>query len=440
MNKINVGDTHWLAPWEQEEIIENLLRSRGDVIKYDNARKLPLKMGGTTDIYMNLRNARRDPKVLAMLVEAYANPLRRLGVSSFAEVPDAVSCFAGPLSIKLNMPYVTIREQAKAGRVTKSTLIGDLCRGERVSIFDDVITDGESKIIPVRECLAAGVHLGPLVVLVDRQQGWQKKFKEAGLDLQVWSGMTLHDVRKYLISHGVMERCNKMVEEKNPIIVALDGKNWSEVLPIVDRLRTTGCILKVNDLLFWEGYKSLVPDLQTYGRVMVDLKGHDITKTLENIAKRFAKNPPWGVTVHASGGEAMIKGVVKTFEGTSTKVIAVTVLTSFDEKTCQEIYTRLPMEQAEYLVGVAARGGAHAIVCSPLEVGHLKRLYPNMVYITPGVRSAGVDVGDQKRVDTPVNTMKEGASYLVMGRQILESADPVAEVMRVLKDELSIAL
>ncbi|MFA6446256.1 MAG: orotidine-5'-phosphate decarboxylase [Candidatus Paceibacterota bacterium] len=438
--KRKIAESCWLEPWERDEVIQTLLNSQGDVIKWDNNRKLPLKMGGTTDIYMNLRNARNDPKVLAMLVRMYENPLRRLGVQGFVEVPDGISCVAGPLALSMNIPYVTIREQAKDGRVAKSNLIGNLSRGGKFVIIDDVVTDGASKIIPARECLKAGVDLGPLVVLVDRQQGWRKKFQTEGLDLEVWPGMTLHDVRRYLIEHGIMERCRPDVEAKNPIIVALDGKDWLDILPIIDRLRTTGCILKVNDLLFWEGYKDLVPDLQVYGRVMVDIKGHDITKTLENIIQRFAKNPPWAVTVHASGGEEMIKKVVEGFAGKKTKTLAVTVLTSFDKATCQEIYSQLPWDEVKRLAAIAVRAGAHGLVCSPKEVHRLKVLYPKMELVTPGVRSPGVDPGDQKRVDTPARSMKLGARFLVMGRQILGSADPVAEVNRVLKEELSISL
>jgi hypothetical protein len=96
-----------------------------------------------------------------------------------------------------------------------------------------------------------GLNVDGLVVLVDRQQGWKEKFSENGIILPVWPGMTLHDVRKLLISDfGVMQRCSAEAEERNCIIVALDGKSWEEALPIVDRLRPTGAILKVNDLLF----------------------------------------------------------------------------------------------------------------------------------------------------------------------------------------------
>lgn len=437
--KRKFAGSHWLAPWEQDEVIQTLLASDGELVKFDNGRNLPLKSGGKTDIYMNLRNARNDPKMLALLAELYANPLARLKVERFGEVPEAVSCFAGLLSTRMKIPFTTIREQPKEGRVSKANVVGRLVRGERFVVIDDVVTDGESKIVPAQTCIAAEVYFGPLVVLVDRQQGWTQKFAAAKLDLEVWSGMTLHDVRRYLITRGIMERCRKEVEAKNPIIVAYDGKPWSEVLPIIDQLRTTGSIIKVNDLLFWEGYRSLVPDLQVYGRVMVDLKGHDIPNTLDNIAKRFVANPPWAVTVHASGGEAMVKAVVKAFEGTPTKVLAITVLTSMDPANCEEVYSRLPLEQVRKLAAIANRAGAHGLVCSPEEVAALKAEYPKMELVTPGVRSPGADAGDQKRIGTPQGSLEAGASFLVMGRQILGAEDPVAEVQRLLKDEVKVS-
>jgi orotidine-5'-phosphate decarboxylase len=204
-----------------------------------------------------------------------------------------------------------------------------------------------------------GFNVRTLVVLVDRQQGWARKFQEAGIPLPVWPGMTLHDVRRILVRDlGLMERCDSRREDGNPIIIALDGKPWEEILPLVDQLSTTGCIFKVNDLMFDRGIDWILPNLSVYGRVMADLKGHDIGATLKNIAKHFLKCPPWAVTVHASGGGEMIRAVVDTLRGTPTKVLAVTVLTSIDPATCEEIYSRLPPEEVKILAAIAAREGA----------------------------------------------------------------------------------
>ncbi len=427
----------WLDPVEQEEIVRFLLE-RG-LIKFSNKRDLPLKSGGKTDVYINLRDARNHPDAITEIARAFENPLRRLRPDRFIEVPDSVSCFAGPLCERTGIRYITIREAPKAGRVAKASSIGQAPFGSSAVLFDDVVTDGASKIPPFLEAVRLGLNVQGLVVLVDRQQGWRKKFAELGINLPVWAGMTLHDVRKTLISKfGVMERCDAETEEKNRIIVALDGKNWDETLAIVDALRPSGVILKVNDLLFSRGIDTLIPDLQVYGRVMADLKCHDIKNTVANTCKRLRESPPWAVTVHASGGPEMVEAAVCALVGAPTKVLAVTVLTSIDKKTSEEIYHCLPIEEVRVLAKMATDAGAHGFVCSPEEVKELKATYPGKLAVTPGIRSAGVSQDDQARIATPAIAVENGADYLVIGRQILGAADPVAEVRRVMEEELGI--
>jgi orotidine-5'-phosphate decarboxylase len=429
----------WLCPGEQEEAIASLVN--GGLLKWDNGRSLPLKKGGTTDIYVNLRLMRSRPYMIRYLAELYANPLRRLGIDRFVEVPESVSLLAGAISVETQIPAVTIREEAKDGRVVKGTLIGDLNPGDRVVILDDVITDGASKIPALSTLRGAAADAVALVVLCDRQQGWKKKLNQAGFgNVGVWPGFCLHDVRKFLIREKLMERCAAEKEDKNPIIVALDGKSWDEILPLVDQLRTSGCILKVNDLLVDQGIAHLIPDLSVYGRVMADLKGHDIPNTVANICRKLRACPPWAVTVHASGAGEMIKAAKKELEGTDTKVLAVTVLTSINEETCDYVYNGKPIDVVLALAETACVAGADGFVCSPQEVARLKAAYPNKLLVTPGVRSPGADAGDQQRVDTPENAKDAGATHLVMGRQVLGASDPVAEVNRVLKDELGIEL
>ncbi|MFH1473159.1 MAG: orotidine-5'-phosphate decarboxylase [bacterium] len=433
-----VPTSPWLFPEEQAEVVQRLYEF--GLLKFDNDRSLPLKSGGTTDVYINLRNARARPESIKFVSELFAIPLQRLGVDQFVEVPDSVSCFAGPVSISTGIPYLTIREQEKEGRVSSAKVVGNPVSGQSVCIMDDVITDGQSKVVPHQKCVELGLDNRALVVLVDRQQGWQENLKKQGVNLPVWAGMTLHDVRRHLIQTlGVMQRCDQEVEDKNPIIVALDGKDWESILPIIDQLRTTGCILKVNDLLFAKGIEHLLPHLSVYGRVMADLKCHDIPNTVMNTCWRLRSCPPWAITVHASGGPKMIDAATKALAGTNTKVLAVTVLTSIDPVTCEEIYRRRPMSQVIKLAEMAADNGAHGFVCSPQEVRELRtRFGLGSTIVTPGIRSAGVDAGDQKRTDTPVAAFENGSNYLVMGRQILGAADPVAEVRRILTEELRV--
>ncbi len=436
--RMSIKNTPWIFPEERAGIISRLLE--WGLIKFDYERRLPLKNGGKTDIYINLRNARDNPRAISFISDLYKIPLNHLNINRFVEVPDSVSCFAGPLAIKTGTPYLTIREQPKEGRLSDARIIGHAVRGESVCIIDDVITNGDSKIVPHQQCLKLGLQNRGLVVLVDRQQGWQSYLKERGIDLPVWAGMTLHNIRRNLIETGIMKRSDKAVEARNPLIVSLDGMNWNQILPFVECIRTSGCILKVNDLFFEEGLRNLLPNLSVYGRIMVDLKWHDIPNTVGNICRHLLAYPPWAVTVHSSGGKEMIAVACKELRDVETKVLAVTLLTSIDSKTCEEIYHRQPMEQVLELAEIATEAGVDGLVCSAEEVGELRRKFPKLLLVTPGIRSFGIDAGDQKRISTPRDATSRGADYLVMGRQIYNAGDPIEEVNRILKDELGIYL
>jgi orotidine-5'-phosphate decarboxylase len=430
MHTLPFPRTPWLLPEEHEYVVHEMLRF--GLLKFG---KFKTKSGLDTDIYINLRDARNNPKAIEFIVWLFSIGMRRLDIQRFVEIPDSVSCFAGPLAQLLNLPFLTIREQAKEGRVTNAKTIGAPNYGDKAVIIDDVITDGESKIAPFNECLKMGLNILGLVVLVDRQQGWQKHLAEAGIKTNVWCGMTLHDVRYQLIHMGLLERCAPEAEEMNPIILALDGKSWDEILPTIDRLRSTGTILKVNDLAIALGSDWLLPHLSVYGRVMYDIKSHDIKNTVGNICRRLLAYPPWAVTLHASGAgtkqvldKNMISEAVEVFRGTPTKVLAVTVLTSIDSATCKEVYNRLPVHQVRVLAKIAFEAGAHGLVCSPEEVGELSQKYPDKDFVVPGIRSAGADMNDQSRVGTPLQAIADGASYLVMGREIFAAADPIRKI------------
>jgi len=433
-----IPSTPWLFPEEHAEIVKFLFYN--GLLKYSNQRDLPLKSGGKTDVYINLRDARNNHQAIKFISELFAIPLQRIRPDRFIEVPDSVSTFAGPLAIQTGIPYLTIRGEEKGGRVADAKMIGSSKPGENVCIIDDVITNGASKIAAHQICKKLSLNNQTLIVLVDRQQGWEKYLADHNCQMPVWPGMTLHDVRYQLINLGMMQRCAPEIEEKNPIIVALDGKSWEYILPLVDQLRTIGCTFKVNDLLFSKGFEDLIPKLSVYGRVMADLKGHDIPNTIQNTCQKLKKFSPWAVTVHASGGKEMVGAAVKTLDGSGTKVLAVTVLTSIDEKTCEEIYIRLPLDQVMALAEIADGAGAHGFVCSPEEVAVLKEKYPGKELVTPGIRSEGKEKQDQSRISTPKGATDNGATKLVMGRQILNADDPIAEVKRVLNEELGIKI
>lgn len=226
----------------------------------------------------------------------------------------------------------------------------------------------------------------------------------------------------------------------NPIIVALDGKSWSEILPILQQLKGTKSILKVNDLVFAEGIHHLLPKLSLYGQIMVDLKCHDIPNTVENTCKHLAQHYVWAVTVHASGGEEMVRAAIKGLAGSNTKALAVSVLTSLKDQVCTQIYGSKPAQAVQKLADIAFRAGADGLVCSPQEVALVKPSWPKKIYVTPGIRSIGIATNDQSRIDTPKGAIDAGSDYLVMGRQILGAHDAGAEVRRVLTEELEITV
>lgn len=191
----------WINPRNQSRVVA-LMRD-WNLLKHDPTCRLPVKSGGTTDLYINLPLARDNPHAIEYLAIRYANALQQLqgdnfGVTRFVEVPNAVSCIAGPLSTKTRMPYLTIRTQPKPGRVSDARVIGTPKYGESVCIIDDVIHDGVSKIAVYRKCVELGLHVVAIVVLVDRNEGWRANFQAEGIDLPVWAGMTLNDVRRHL--------------------------------------------------------------------------------------------------------------------------------------------------------------------------------------------------------------------------------------------------
>ena len=138
------------------------------------------------------------------------------------------------------------------------------------------------------------------------------------------------------------------------------------------------------------------------------------------------------------GGKAMIRAAADAaaeFGPTGPKILAVTVLTSLDQTDLEDvgIVGRSPADQVSAMARFAVANGANGLVCSPKEVGKLSSALPKgTLFITPGVRPAGSAVGDQKRVATPADAVRDGATHLVVGRPILAAEDPVAAAKRIL--------
>ncbi|GAA4580549.1 orotidine-5'-phosphate decarboxylase [Planotetraspora phitsanulokensis] len=161
-------------------------------------------------------------------------------------------------------------------------------------------------------------------------------------------------------------------------------------------------------------------------QVFLDLKLHDIPNTVAGAARAVGRLKPAILTVHASGGAAMIKAAVEA--APNTQIAAVTLLTSLSEADLARIGIEgAPVDATRRLAAIAVGAGAQALVCSPREVAAVRaEVGPGITLITPGVRPAGADTQDQARVATPEEALSRGADLLVIGRPITGSADPGA--------------
>lgn len=172
---------------------------------------------------------------------------------------------------------------------------------------------------------------------------------------------------------------------------------------------------------------------------MLDLKLHDIPNTVKKAAKNAGLLGAELLTVHASGGSAMLKAAVEGVReaGSKTKVLAVTVLTSIDEETLQNELgvTKSVLEQVKSLAMLAKESGVDGVVCSPKEITAIRECCgQNFLIVTPGIRPKGSAVGDQKRIKTPAEAINDGANYIVVGRPITEANDPAGAMEAILKE------
>lgn len=221
------------------------------------------------------------------------------------------------------------------------------------------------------------------------------------------------------------------------VIVALDFDNVEQANQLVEQLEPSACKLKVGKEMFTLFGPEFVKTLINKGfDVFLDLKFHDIPNTVAKACKAAAEMGVWMVNVHASGGAEMMRKAKQAIESSShpqTKLIAVTVLTSMDQDQLNDVVPGVtPAEQVAKLAALTADSGLDGVVCSAKEAVMLRKLLPeSFLLVTPGIRPAGADVGDQKRVMTPVDAIEAGVSYLVMGRPITQADDPLATLARV---------
>ena len=222
---------------------------------------------------------------------------------------------------------------------------------------------------------------------------------------------------------------------KNPIIVALDVPAAEEARRIVDAVGANAAAYKVGMELYAAAGMDFVRELIGAGRdVFLDMKFYDIPETVKRAVRQVAGAGVRFLTIHGSG--PVMRAAVEGKGSARLELLAVTVLTSFDREDLADLGYPCEVEElVELRVRKASEAGMDGIVCSPLEVRRVREIAgPQMTLVTPGVRSAGAARGDQKRVATPAEAIRNGADYLVIGRQITRAADPAAEARRILEE------
>lgn len=222
----------------------------------------------------------------------------------------------------------------------------------------------------------------------------------------------------------------------NPVIVALDYPDADSAMALAQRLSPSLCRLKVGKELFTRAGPGLVERLQGKGfEIFLDLKYHDIPNTVAGAVRAAADLGVWMVNVHASGGARMMAAARESVENAAKRplLIGVTVLTSMsDDDLASMGYRETAHQRVLRLADMAQDNGLDGVVCSAQEATELRAAHgPDFCLVTPGIRFAGDDAGDQRRVVTPADAIKRGSSYLVIGRSITGADDPLAALERV---------
>jgi orotidine-5'-phosphate decarboxylase len=230
-----------------------------------------------------------------------------------------------------------------------------------------------------------------------------------------------------------------MNDPRSRIIVALDVGSLSEAAELARRLAPHVAAVKIGNQLFTaEGPRAVQAMHEAGLRVFLDLKFHDIPNTVAGAVASARNLGVWMLNVHCSGGSAMMAEAVKAVSvpapGGRPLVLGVTILTSLDEASLQATLgtVRTLREQVQHLARQAQAAGLDGVVASPHEIVDIRQACgPAFLIVTPGVRPAAADRGDQRRVMTPGEAIWVGADYVVVGRPILAAKDPVEAAQRI---------
>ena len=225
------------------------------------------------------------------------------------------------------------------------------------------------------------------------------------------------------------------------VIVACDFSSAAETFAFLDKFTEEKPFVKIGMELFYAEGPQIVRDIKARGhKIFLDLKLHDIPNTVGKAMRVLSNLDVDIVNLHAAGTSAMMKAALEGLtrpDGTRPLLIAVTQLTSTDEQTMRsELLIGRPLDEVVMCYARnAASAGLDGVVCSPLEAGKVhEKCGADFLTVTPGVRFADGEVGDQKRVTTPAQARELGSDYIVVGRPITKADDPVAAYRRCVKE------
>ncbi|MFT5355150.1 MAG: orotidine-5'-phosphate decarboxylase [Polyangiales bacterium] len=223
------------------------------------------------------------------------------------------------------------------------------------------------------------------------------------------------------------------LSSRERLAFALDVPNAKSAEAWLDLLAPSVGLFKVGLELFTAVGPDVVRLVTARAACFLDLKLHDIPATMAGAARSAAGLGVRYLTVHASAGPAALEATLAALEGSSTQLLAVTVLTSMDSKELSACGVEgQPRDQVLRLADMAARVGVGGFVCSPAEASALRGRFPKSILVTPGIRPMGSDLGDQRRAATPSSALQAGADILVVGRPIRLAENPLATAASIL--------
>jgi orotidine-5'-phosphate decarboxylase len=235
-----------------------------------------------------------------------------------------------------------------------------------------------------------------------------------------------------------------MADIKEKLIVALDVSNIEQAEVLIDTLAPYVGAFKIGMQLFYsEGHRVIALATSRGSQVFLDLKMHDIPHTVARASEALVLPGVFMFNVHAAGGLEMMRQAANSTREQAKDVglpkpilLGVTVLTSMDEAGLKDINVAIPpAEQVVHLARLAQQAGLDGVVASPQEIVKIRQACgPHFVIVTPGIRPMGGDVNDQKRTATPLNAVKAGADYIIVGRPITGAADPAKAAREMLAE------